>query len=151
MRRMSIAAAIVLSLTLSGVAFAKDHGRAEFKRASWDKHDNDRNHDRDRDHVRDHDRDHHSDFRDHHAGPKSTPPGWSKGRKTGWGNCDAPPGQAKKTGCRPVAHTHHVHRASEHPHQAHRPTVRTNNSQPVTAPVQPVAPTARPARAARNR
>ncbi len=28
-----------------------------------------------------------------------TPPGWSKGKKTGWGNCDLPPGQAKKYGC----------------------------------------------------
>jgi hypothetical protein len=28
------------------------------------------------------------------------PPGWSKGRKTGWGNCGLPPGQAKKYGCR---------------------------------------------------
>lgn len=28
------------------------------------------------------------------------PPGWSQGRKTGWRNCDVPPGQAKKYGCR---------------------------------------------------
>jgi hypothetical protein len=27
------------------------------------------------------------------------PAGWDKGRKTGWGDCDVPPGQAKKTGC----------------------------------------------------
>lgn len=27
------------------------------------------------------------------------PPGWSRGKKTGWGNCDLPPGQAKKYGC----------------------------------------------------
>ena len=27
------------------------------------------------------------------------PPGWDKGKKTGWGNCDVPPGQAKKQGC----------------------------------------------------
>jgi hypothetical protein len=27
------------------------------------------------------------------------PPGWSQGRKTGWGNCGLPPGQAKKYGC----------------------------------------------------
>ena len=27
------------------------------------------------------------------------PLGWSKGKKTGWGNCDVPPGQAKKMGC----------------------------------------------------
>ena len=27
------------------------------------------------------------------------PPGWSQGKKTGWGNCGLPPGQAKKYGC----------------------------------------------------
>lgn len=28
------------------------------------------------------------------------PPGWDRGRKVGWGNCDVPPGLAKKVGCR---------------------------------------------------
>ena len=28
------------------------------------------------------------------------PPGWNHGKKTGWGNCGLPPGQAKKYGCR---------------------------------------------------
>lgn len=32
------------------------------------------------------------------------PPGWSHGRKTGWGNCGMPPGQAKKYGCRSYLH-----------------------------------------------
>lgn len=27
------------------------------------------------------------------------PPGWSKGKKTGWGSCGVPPGQAKKGEC----------------------------------------------------
>jgi hypothetical protein len=27
------------------------------------------------------------------------PPAWNKGKKTGWGNCGLPPGQAKKYGC----------------------------------------------------
>jgi hypothetical protein len=31
---------------------------------------------------------------------ESRPPGWSRGNKTGWGNCGLPPGQAKKYGCR---------------------------------------------------
>ncbi|HLI62003.1 MAG TPA: hypothetical protein VKV05_01295 [Terriglobales bacterium] len=33
-------------------------------------------------------------------GPGNVPPGWSRGKKTGWGNCGMPPGQAKKYGCR---------------------------------------------------
>ena len=28
------------------------------------------------------------------------PYGWDRGRKVGWGNCDLPPGLAKKYGCR---------------------------------------------------
>lgn len=28
------------------------------------------------------------------------PPGWGHGKKTGWGKCGMPPGQAKKYGCR---------------------------------------------------
>jgi hypothetical protein len=32
------------------------------------------------------------------------PPGWSRGKKTGWGNCGLPPGQAKKYGCRAYAY-----------------------------------------------
>jgi hypothetical protein len=30
------------------------------------------------------------------------PPGWDHGRKAGWGNCDLPPGLAKKRGCYPT-------------------------------------------------
>ncbi len=30
----------------------------------------------------------------------SRPPGWSRGKKTGWGDCGVPPGQAKKGECR---------------------------------------------------
>lgn len=32
------------------------------------------------------------------------PPGWNKGKKTGWGNCGLPPGQAKKYGCQTYRH-----------------------------------------------
>ena len=32
------------------------------------------------------------------------PPGWSHGKKTGWGSCGMPPGQAKKYGCRTYTH-----------------------------------------------
>ena len=32
-------------------------------------------------------------------GNGNQPPGWSHGQKTGWGNCDLPPGLAKKRGC----------------------------------------------------
>jgi len=74
---------------------------------------------RDRDHDRDHDRDrdrdqvrhrgrHRDDDRDSFRGD-GRPPGWSKGNKTGWGNCDVPPGQAKKYGCHPNGRSHRGH------------------------------------------
>jgi hypothetical protein len=34
-----------------------------------------------------------------YGNPNERPPGWSHGKKTGWGNCGLPPGQAKKYGC----------------------------------------------------
>jgi len=39
-------------------------------------------------------------------GNDQRPPGWDKGRKTGWGDCDVPPGQAKKMGCNSSIFTH---------------------------------------------
>ncbi len=33
-------------------------------------------------------------------GGDDRPPGWNRGKKTGWGNCGVPPGQAKKGACR---------------------------------------------------
>ena len=32
-------------------------------------------------------------------GPNHTPAGWSQGKKTGWKNCNVPPGQARPSGC----------------------------------------------------
>lgn len=40
---------------------------------------------------------------------EGTPPGWSKGKKTGWGNCGMPPGQAKKYGCRSYVYNGRTH------------------------------------------
>ena len=42
------------------------------------------------------------EYRAYSVGQK--PPGWSHGKKTGWGNCGLPPGQAKKYGCRTYAY-----------------------------------------------
>jgi hypothetical protein len=95
MKKILVSAALVLSL-MSVPAFAKHDGdkhkdkseKHEFK--DKDKHKEQkkdwRDHDRDRDHNR--------------TANNGRPPGWDKGKKTGWGNCDVPPGQAKKEGCR---------------------------------------------------
>ncbi len=44
------------------------------------------------------------------------PPGWDRGRKTGWGNCDLPPGLAKKEGCHPFIFR-------RNPRQGRRPVI----------------------------
>ncbi len=33
------------------------------------------------------------------VGPSTRPPGWDHGKKVGWGDCNLPPGLAKKEGC----------------------------------------------------
>ena len=44
-----------------------------------------------------------ADGHGHHGRDRDDdPPGWSHGRKAGWGNCDLPPGLAKKRGCYPT-------------------------------------------------
>ncbi len=35
------------------------------------------------------------------------PPGWNRGKKTGWENCGVPPGQAKKGACRTYTYSGH--------------------------------------------
>lgn len=120
-----ITSLIMVGLMLSIPASAqgrgreKDHGRDDRKQLRDNDGDHDRDHDRDKSprhvghnagHDRDFDRDGDRDDRERR------PPGWSHGRKTGWGDCDVPPGQAKKYGC----HSGHRH-----------PSTRTVNHTPV--------------------
>jgi len=84
---------------------------------------------RDRDRVRHHDGDdgrdrdgeHRRDIfeRDEHG----RPPGWDRGKKKGWGDCDVPPGLAKKQGCHSFHHDsrHTVHTTTSHPVIVRRP------------------------------
>lgn len=100
---------MLLGLALAAtpaLAQGRGNGKGNDKAKDRDDRIERRDHDRDHDRLRGHDRDGHD--RDdrvvgrHHDG---RPPGWSKGKKVGWGNCDVPPGQAKKVGCR-----HHTRR-----------------------------------------
>jgi hypothetical protein len=47
--------------------------------------------------------------------PSRRPPGWDRGRKTGWGACSMPPGQAKKFGCNPIRFFGELVRPSRRP------------------------------------
>lgn len=98
-----ITAALAMGVTLPAVA----HDRHHDKGSEW----RERQH-REREWRREHERrEHeriawrnHNDWRYRQAAWRDDhdrrPPGWSKGKKKGWGNCDLPPGQAKKHGCR---------------------------------------------------
>jgi len=60
---------------------------------------------RHRRHEREEAREHHIHQGPGHVSPTSTtgthqPPGWNKGKKTGWGHCDVPPGHAKPADCK---------------------------------------------------
>jgi hypothetical protein len=79
------------ALGLSTPTLMADHGNK-------DKHHGNK-HDDDRDNDRGWDRRDGYEYRVY-EGPGQRPPGWAQGKKTGWGNCGLPPGQAKKYGCR---------------------------------------------------
>lgn len=85
--------ALVLAgaLAVSGSAFADhdhddDHGHGHGKGNPHARHDDDQ-------------WEHRGNYDYHVFEGDSRPPGWSRGKKTGWGNCGLPPGQAKKYGC----------------------------------------------------
>lgn len=98
--------AICAALT-TGTAFARDNDHNRDK-GSVSHQNTVRNRDRDRarDRWREREwrearererrRDHRRNFM---FGGNGQPYGWTQGRKTGWRNCDLPPGQAKKAGC----------------------------------------------------
>lgn len=81
--------AVAVGLALSGNAWAKQGGPKEKKRPGTSAPEQQKGKaDKDKDKGA-----------RHESGPDSRPAGWDQGKKTGWGDCDAPPGQAKKEGC----------------------------------------------------
>ena len=96
--RLKLFCTLLLGLALSGTAMAKDHGQGKDKGKGNPHAQAMRDHDRSDD--RDHDRwDRRDGYEYHSFRGDERPPGWSRGKKTGWGNCNLPPGQAKKYGC----------------------------------------------------
>ncbi len=103
--------ALALSVTMVPMSALADKGHGndgkhtdrDDNRDRDDRGRHDRDHDRDDRlrHDRDHDRD---DHRNHFRNNGDRPPGWSHGKKTGWGDCNLPPGQAKKNGCHGTDH-----------------------------------------------
>jgi hypothetical protein len=91
-RRIAVIALFVAFCISVPSSFA-DHGKGNGK---GNKHADRFDHDRDDDRWEHHGKYEVRIFDVHDARPT----GWSQGKKTGWGNCGLPPGQAKKYGCR---------------------------------------------------
>lgn len=63
------------------------------------------------------------------------PPGWSHGKKTGWGNCGLPPGQAKKYGCRTYTYQgrpYYYYQEQDGGIVVRRPTIEVHGSIDIT-------------------
>jgi hypothetical protein len=61
----------------------------------------------------------------------SHPPGWNRGKKTGWGDCGLPPGQAKKYGCRMYTYEgrpYYYYQDNEGRFIVRRPTIEVHGS-----------------------
>jgi hypothetical protein len=98
-RRLLAILALVVAFGWGAPALMADHGDKDNKHEHGSKHFDDD------DQGRRGDRDDRWERRDGYeyrmyGEGEGRPPGWSRGKKTGWGNCGLPPGQAKKYGCR---------------------------------------------------
>jgi hypothetical protein len=86
---------LVATLAVSGPAFADhdddDHGHGHGKGNPHERHEEDRWERR-------------GNYEYHVFEGDRRPPGWRRGKKTGWKNCGLPPGQAKKYGCQTYAY-----------------------------------------------
>ena len=88
MRRFLATLALIAAFTWSPPVLTADHGNKGNKHQLGNKHgDNDQGWEQKGEY----------EYRTYSA--DSRPPGWSQGKKTGWGDCGMPPGQAKKYGC----------------------------------------------------
>lgn len=68
-------------------------------------------------------------------GPGHRPPGWDKGKKTGWRGGALPPGQAKKQGY--TGRRHYAHRDVHHDrYRAHRPVTTGTRTTTTTTTTQ---------------
>ena len=89
-KRLLAALTLALALAFSALPAMADHGDKDNKQGHGNKHDSDEGHGWE----------HRGDYEYRSYSPGGVPPGWSHGKKTGWGDCGLPPGQAKKYGCR---------------------------------------------------
>ena len=90
--------AVTIALAVNLPALIASHGDKGEKHQQGNKHSSDRN---------DQGWQQRNGYEYRTYGGDERPPGWSQGKKTGWGNCGLPPGQAKKYGCRTYTYEGH--------------------------------------------
>lgn len=125
MRKHWLAALVLMISLATAPALLADHGQGKGK-----------------DHDKEHGNPHAAKYDDDHHGWEvrngyeyhvfqGHPPGWSKGKKTGWGNCGMPPGQAKKYGCYAYQYqgrTHYYYQEDDGRVVVRRPVVAIHGS-----------------------
>ena len=120
-----ILAALALAAALCAPAAFADHGD------KGNKHHGNKHYDDD---AQSWDRRDGYDYRVFPGGDR-VPPGWSRGKKTGWGNCGLPPGQAKKYGCRTYVYEgrpYYYYRDDVGQIVVRRPTIEVHGSIDIT-------------------
>ncbi|HVO80027.1 MAG TPA: hypothetical protein VMT28_04815 [Terriglobales bacterium] len=106
-KRLAVMLALIAALALGTPNLMADHGKDK-DRGKGNPHASKKFNDDDKWERRDDGYEYRA-----YGGGRDVPPGWSHGKKTGWGNCGMPPGQAKKYGCRSYVYqgrTHYYYR-----------------------------------------
>ena len=135
-RRILQILALAVCLGLLPAAASAKGGPPANKGKSSNQHSSDKDKDKEK-HHEDNDRDDRHAGRGHgheHQAAASNPPGWDKGKKTGWGDCNVPPGLAKQRGC-----DSHGLSARERDARANHTRVTSRTTQSATASTSRVA------------
>ena len=120
MKRLLTTFAVIAALGLNTPLLVADHGDKGNKHQQWNKHGDD-----------DQGWEHRGGYEYHSYSGDSRPPGWSQGKKTGWGDCGLPPGQAKKHGCRTYKHEgrpYYYYQDNDGRFIVRRPTIEVHGS-----------------------
>jgi len=126
-KRLLATLGLVAALSLGGPALLADNGDKKEKQQQGNKHSGD-------DDNQGWEQRNGYEYRTYGHGDER-PPGWSQGKKTGWGNCGLPPGQAKKYGCRTYTYQgrpYYYYQEQDGRIVVRRPTVEVHGSVDIT-------------------
>jgi hypothetical protein len=110
-------------------AHPRGHDRDAYRRPEyrWEHRDRDRDSRR----AREYRHERHEQYMQVAQKDHGRPPGWDKGKKKGWGDCDVPPGQAKKQGCEGYSYNRDHDRDHRRPRDVRSTRVRRDGRRDV--------------------